>query len=242
MNKQSKIRLWEIDSIRGLAIIGMIIFHVFFILNFFDVVKNDMHKGGWFLLAIFVQLMFLVLVGVSLTLSKSSYEKQFLRGLKVLFMGILVSIITYFFDPVLFVKFGILHLIGLSVIVFSPISGQKYSSLFCGIASLLIWKFISNIAGTSTILYILGFKNPNMYSLDYFPIFPWISVVLFGIFIGNLFRGKITNDKLKTHLAPKMMMPFVFIGQNSLLIYMIHIPIIITTLIVFNIVPIGAFH
>jgi uncharacterized membrane protein len=237
MDKPNKIRLWEIDSLRGLAVVGMIVFHVFYILNFFDVVKNEMYEGGWFWLVRFVQLMFLGLVGVSMALSKSGYRKQFVRGAKVFFMGIGVSIVTYFFEPELFVKFGILHLIGVSIILLVAISGRKYLSLFCGILVLLIWQFVDFGTSSNLILHILGLGNTSLYALDYFPIFPWISVILFGIFIGNFLREFVEKKQKKSLSVPKIFFPLVWLGQNSLLIYMIHIPAIIAVLIVFKIVP-----
>lgn len=237
----SKIRIWEIDSLRGLAVIGMIIFHVFFILNFFDIAKNEMYKGSWLWLVRFVQLIFLGLAGVSLALSKSGYGKQFVRGLKVFLMGFLVTIVTYFFEPELFVKFGVLHLIGLSVIAFAPISRKKYLSLFAGILSIIAWQLFDNQTSSTLILYVLGLDNGSLYALDYFPIFPWISVILFGIFIGNLLHGIIEKKQQTDFFAPKILSLLVVLGQNSLLIYMLHIPVIIAALIILGIVPMTTF-
>ncbi|MFA6552779.1 MAG: heparan-alpha-glucosaminide N-acetyltransferase [Candidatus Paceibacterota bacterium] len=237
MDEPRKIRLWEIDSLRGFAVIGMIVFHAFYILNFFGVVRNEMYEGGWLILARLVQVMFLGLVGISLVLSKSGYKKQFMRGLKVFLMGILVSVVTYFFEPQLFVKFGVLHLIGLSVIAFAPISRQKFSSLFGGILVLFIWKFVDFGVNSNLILHILGLGNTSLYALDYFPIFPWISVILFGIFMGNALYGLISSNKSGDRLTPKPIALFAFIGRHSLLIYMLHIPLIIAILIILNILP-----
>ncbi|MFA5821050.1 MAG: heparan-alpha-glucosaminide N-acetyltransferase [Candidatus Gracilibacteria bacterium] len=200
------------DTLRGLAVLGMIVFHVFFILNYFQISPNDMYAGPWLVLGQFVRFIFIGLVGVSLYLSNSPYNKQFFRGLKILLCAALISLVTYFFAPDEFVRFGILHLIGVGVILLSPFANSRRLSLTLGLLSLVMTKFLPNF--------------PYLPGLDYFPIFPWISLIFFGIFLGPFFK------KINLRL------PLVdFLGRHSLLIYMIHIPIIIGTLIVFQILP-----
>jgi uncharacterized membrane protein len=238
MNKSVKIRLWELDFLRGLAVVGMIIFHIFYILNFFDIVQNKMYQGKFFLLAKFVQFTFLGLVGVSLALSKNNYKKLILHGLKIFFMGILVSAVTYFFAPKIFVKFGILHLIGISIIILAPMAHKKYLSFFGGIIAVLIGVFIAEQTSALSILYIVGFNVESLNSIDYFPIFPWIGLILFGIFIGNILSDKIVKYEQKRISLPKIFIPFVVLGRNSLFIYMAHIPVIIAILVIMNVVSI----
>lgn len=238
-NDSIKTRLWEIDSFRGIAVMGMIAVHIFFVLNFFNITKIDMYSGGWLIIIRLIQFIFLGLTGVSITLSRNGYKSNLTRGLKILSLGILISAITYFFAPKEFIKFGILHLIGLSIIILSPISNKKYLNLLLGLVVLLLWKPIVGQSSTITLLYIFGIKIDNVPALDYFPIFPWISIILFGIFIGNLFRERITTKLQKKTNTPKLLMPFAILGRNSLAVYVTHIPIIITILTALNIIPIS---
>ncbi len=200
------------DTLRGLAVLGMIVFHVFFILNYFGLATYDTSSGIWLVLGQFVRVTFIGLVGVSLYLSDAPYRKHFFRGLKILFCALLVTLVTYFFAHSEFVRFGILHLIGIGVLLLAPFSNSRNISLVLGILSLLLTYLLPNF--------------PYLPGLDYFPIFPWISIIFFGIFLGPFFRK--INFKI----------PAVnFLGRHSLLIYMIHIPIIIGTLIIFGILP-----
>jgi len=203
------------DTLRGLAVIGMIVFHVFFILNYFGLATYDTSAGPWLVLGQFVRFSFIGLVGVSLYLSSAPYNKQFFRGLKILLCAALVTLVTYFFAPSEFVRFGILHLIGVGVIFLSPFANSRWLSLILGLLSLVMTKFLPNF--------------PYLPGLDYFPIFPWISLIFFGIFLGPFFK------KINFRL------PLVdFLGRHSLLIYMIHIPLIILSLLLFGIIDFGA--
>jgi len=114
-------RFWEIDFFRGIAIIRMLIFNYSFALSFLGLYtfKEGLLFPG---LAAYI---FIFLSGLCLTISynrikkKSSnmYKKFSLRGLKIFGYGILITIITYIAFPQFFIIFGILHFIGISIIL-----------------------------------------------------------------------------------------------------------------------------
>ena len=62
-------RIHWIDSLRGLAIILMIIFHFFFDLSLLEIQKTDFHSPFWLIFGHFIRFTFLILVGFSLYLS-----------------------------------------------------------------------------------------------------------------------------------------------------------------------------
>ncbi|MDD5148393.1 MAG: heparan-alpha-glucosaminide N-acetyltransferase, partial [Candidatus ainarchaeum sp.] len=120
-------RYWEIDFLRGTAVIMMIIFHFFWDLYFFRLAPLEYFSSGWgFLLARSIPVIFLLLVGISLTIShhratesrkQGTFGKFFKRGLKVFGYGLAVTILTFLAFPGEFIIFGILHLIGISIII-----------------------------------------------------------------------------------------------------------------------------
>ena len=65
------VRFWEVDFLRGWAIVLMVLFHLAFDLNYFGAQQIELTSGFWFYLARFTASLFLLLVGVSLTLSHS---------------------------------------------------------------------------------------------------------------------------------------------------------------------------
>ena len=58
-------RFWEIDALRGVAIIMMVIFHTVFDLNYFGSYGFDLYSGLWFYVARATATIFIFLVGVS---------------------------------------------------------------------------------------------------------------------------------------------------------------------------------
>ena len=131
MNEHCKERFWEIDFLRGLAIIMMILFHLLYDLDYFGNYTLNVHAGFWLYFARATATIFLLLVGISLTLSFSRatkikkagntlYLKYLKRGLKIVSWGFVITLTTWIFLREGFVVFGILHLIGISIILAYP--------------------------------------------------------------------------------------------------------------------------
>ena len=64
-------RLREVDALRGLAVILMIAYHIIFDLDYFDVGSWDAHDLPALLVGRTSAVAFLLLVGISLTLSRA---------------------------------------------------------------------------------------------------------------------------------------------------------------------------
>lgn len=77
----------------------------------------------------------------------------------------------------------------------------------------------------------LGITPTHYPAVDFFPIFPWLGVVLLGVFLGNLlYAGNVRRFPLPSwgHRFPFSGLEF--LGRHSLLIYMIHQPILLAIL------------
>src|SRR3989338_3496258 len=101
MNSNQR-RFLELDFLRSLAVIGMIVFHFFFILDFYRIYANDMFSGWWHVLGQFVRFTFLILVGICMTISyqrSHSRWRQIRRGSIVLFFAMIVTLATRIFVP-----------------------------------------------------------------------------------------------------------------------------------------------
>ncbi|MDM7934490.1 MAG: heparan-alpha-glucosaminide N-acetyltransferase domain-containing protein, partial [Methanothrix sp.] len=58
-------RLWEVDLVRGWAVVLMVLFHLAFDLSYSGAWSIDIHSGAWPWAARLIASTFLVLVGVS---------------------------------------------------------------------------------------------------------------------------------------------------------------------------------
>ncbi|MBL4694314.1 DUF1624 domain-containing protein [Candidatus Gracilibacteria bacterium] len=222
-----KNRLLEIDFIRGLAIIGMVIFHIFYASDFYGFLDLQMRSTSWNVLSRSVQFTFLTLVGISLALSSKRNKDLLLRhwrkGFMILMFGLGITIVTTLAINDLAVKFGILHLIGASILILTPFVRHKYISLAISIAALILASKIRLVTINTLPAYILGYGTTVFSAVDYFPIFPWIGLPAFGIFLGHyLYPWK------SPKISPKNLI--VKAGQKSLLIYIMHVPIIVSVL------------
>lgn len=242
MKKHSSNRLIEIDIIRGIAIILMIVFHFFFDMHYLNLYSLPLiNTPIWEFIRDVVAGIFILLVGISLYLSflrvthkNLTYitKKYINRGLKILSWGILLSIFSYLFiSPIYYIRFGILHLIGASIIIMTPLlllekcTIPKYTYLLLGIIIILTGSIL-NLMQCSSYFIPTGCTPTFFTSLDYFPILPWFGYVLIGFWLGKiLFKQEAISPNTIENTKP-LLIQLVKIGQNSLIIYLLHQPII----------------
>ena len=77
MKETSSERFWEIDALRGIAILMMITYHVIFDLNYFEFTSTDLNSLPLLFFLYPVGTLFLLLVGISLTLSYSRVKNTY---------------------------------------------------------------------------------------------------------------------------------------------------------------------
>jgi len=251
------IRFWEIDFLRGIAILLMIFYHFLFDLSYFGVLDININSGIYWFIGRSSAVLFLLLVGISLTLSYSNtllkrktkenslgeYKKYVFRGLKIFSMGLIISFITWILFPNNFIIFGILHLIGISIIIaflFLKLNSKNNFNnlnLVIGSAVILIGIFLNNFVFNFDWLLWLGLIPNYFTTFDYFPIFPWFGFVLIGLFLGNKLYPKYIRcfnliDISDNYIIKKMG----YIGKHSLIIYFLHQPILFVLLQLFGII------
>ena len=73
-----------------------------------------------------------------------------------------------------------------------------------------------------------GFPPDGFYSTDYFPLLPWFFLFLTGYFIFRAVSPLIRRKKEAggSSPAPAAMKPFCWIGRHSLILYLLHQPVI----------------
>lgn len=211
----SNLRDTSLDLMRGVAIIMMVAFHFIYDLNSFGFTDIPLftHWAGtaWRTLIVFL---FLSAVGISLVIahSKTLKLKKFIK--RQIYLGIaalIVSAGTYVMFPDGWVYFGILHLIWFSTIIAISFVNLPKTSLL--IAALILIGAIFDQPNLSFISYLLEPYLP-LGSVDYYPLFPWLSFVFIGIYLGhNPYYQKIFIFRLNW---------LEVIGKHALIIYLTH--------------------
>ena len=226
-------RLHVLDAWRGLAILGMVLYHLFFDLNLLGMLTIDFDAWWIVIAARIVQFSFLFLVGVSTYLvfrRSSSHEKFVQKQLKRFVVvgsnALLISFVTWVLFRGQFIGFGILHLIAFAIAVLSFLARLNKGSIFIlSIAILVVSIFIDNPVDKSGLAW-LGFYDSDFRSLDYFPVLPWLSVPM----LGYVFGKPVVEFLSRYELAKPGLLSWA--GRRSLLIYMVHQPILFFMIII----------
>jgi uncharacterized membrane protein len=182
-------RFIELDVIRGSALFLMIFFHALWDLNFYSVLPLD---TTLYSLGAIVTFIFFLVAGISISIA---YERKSIyhvikHGLWIFNVGMGLTIITLIAIPQKPIYFGVLHCIGLSILLSIPFLKFKRYTVFPAFCAMIAGMVIDSIPTTSPsiIQLILGLHQSNIwqYTIDYFPILPWFGVVLLGITIGTI--------------------------------------------------------
>lgn len=213
-------RYWEIDVLRGVAVAGMVIYHLLVDLEMFYGLKIGVFDYPIVILARVVGTLFITLLGMSAYLQFEKEKKirpLIKRGLGLLFWAIVVSGVTYLAFPGEYVRFGILHLLGVSLWLLVPMVYVKS-------------KIILFLVGLGVITAGLIIRIPSPPALDYYPIMPWFGLAIWGVLIGRVYlpwRKKVVAFKTRIRFLETA-------GRHSLMIYLIHQPILLLCLYLAN--------
>jgi uncharacterized membrane protein len=242
-------RFWEIDTVRGTAVVLMIFFHLMWDLSFFGTYSGSMLAPPWRIFARSIGTSFILLLGLSLTLTHSRlsprmggrqlFTKYLLRGAMIFGWGMVITVVTYLVLGRGFVVFGILHLLGLSTILAFPFLRWRWASLAAGMGIIALGSRVNDVMSLSPWLLWLGVRQLGRYMVDYYPLLPWFGVALLGVFCGlTLYPGGSPRFRPPDLSQKAPVRALSFLGRHSLVIYLVHQPIILGILIL---VGIGTF-
>ncbi|MHC1575881.1 MAG: heparan-alpha-glucosaminide N-acetyltransferase [Methanosarcinaceae archaeon] len=249
--RHSDHRFWEIDFLRGNAIILMLAFHLLYDLNYLGRYDTGIKDGFELFVGRGAAILFIFLVGVSLTLSYSRYIEQhpdqrgacwkyLKRGLYIFSWGLGVTTATWIFARDGLIVFGVLHFIGISIIIAYPFLKYRFWNLFLGTMILISGTYLKNINVDHNWLLWMGIHTNDLYTFDYFPILPWFGMTLIGIFVGNsLYPNHTRYFSIPDISAHPPIRVLCFMGRQSLLIYLLHQPVIIGLMYLMGLVDPG---
>ena len=147
--------------------------------------------------------------------------------------AMLVTIATLLSYPDAFVYFGVLHALALFALlglVFLRVPALLLTVLGAGMIAL--GAFVTHPAFDEKILSWLGFWVVPPYTNDLVPVFPWFGVFLIGMAMGKALASPVTHPLLAGP-APLGQAGgvFRFMGRHSLILYLVHQPILLGLLV-----------
>lgn len=241
--KPSLVRFWELDFWRGIADILMIFYHATFTWLAMTGDGFVMPLMQYQIVARLASTSFLLLVGISAYISAErrltngqswrQIEYHFYtRGAIIFGWGLIISVLSYLFVPNATIIFGILHFIGMTLL-FMPFMLQlrPIRLLFVLISAIAVaYTFV---VGTENIpRFFTGFLFQQFSTLDYWPFFPWVLIVIIGIEAGKYFykngkrRFKMPLVNMNKGFTSILIKSLSYVGKHALVIYLIHFPIL----------------
>lgn len=268
MRKKASGRLALLDSLRGLTLISMILFHACW-----DAVYLLGANWPWYssrAAYIWQQSIcwtFILLSGFCIPFS----SRLLRRGLEVFGAGALVMAVTCILLPEDRVVFGVLTLIGSCMLLMVPLrkvldrdfrgetsaestTVRKASGVNCDAILFIVFAMLFILfkdinygeIGTGMLhriipaipklsiripeaLYAnlatayLGFPPADFYSTDYFSLLPWAFLYLCGYELHWILKAA---GVLDAPILKKEIRPLAFMGRNSLVIYLLHQPVL----------------
>lgn len=217
-------RVLAIDNLRGIAFIFMLIQHIYV----FRFIKNDNYKSNKLidLSGSIARNLFILLAGISLSLVDNekkekinNTKKKMGRIAEISMHALIITLITYFYFPDKFVRFGILHFIALTSFIMYWITPylKNNSSIF-----LLLLLFLITPPEINPVIDTITGAKVHYNMLDWFPLHNWFSLLLLGYLIGK-YKLYTIFDKInilnKENILTK-------IGQNCLNLYTLHFTIL----------------
>jgi uncharacterized membrane protein len=225
-------RIAAIDAIRGVAIVAMVVYHAAFDLGARSLIAvNVLSDPGWIVFARLIASTFLLLVGAGLVLATRNGLKvrPYLRRLGLIAGAAgLVSLVTWRVELEAFVFFGILHQIAVASVLALPFLWLPSVAVVPIAAAVIALPFFyASPVFDWPPLWWVGLSSTTPVTVDYVPIFPWFGVVLFGILAGRLLIADFTDSPFgRWRPADFAGKAAVWAGRWSLLIYLIHQPIL----------------
>lgn len=221
-----KRRIWELDALRGMAVLAMVGLHLLYDLQAWYGIPVTKHKAVAFAMEHGAKV-FILLSGLCAQLGSRSFR----RGCIVLGAGAVVALVTGITGGDTVIRFGILHLLGTAMILWPLFRPLPWWALI-GFGSLFILAgmYLGRITVSISWLYPIGLCRRDFFSADYFPICPYFGWFLLGGALGKtLYRsGQTRLPRFPADAAPVRF--FRFCGRHSLWIYLLHQPVLLALL------------
>ena len=187
----------EIDVLKGVAVLFMIIFHYFYMKYLLGHSRIAIDNHMLVSMAIISHTLFIFIFGMNMSITYKKYQKkiefykkQLKRFIIYTALSVFITGFTKVIFPDRFIRFGIFHFLAASIPLSLPFLNTNYSIL--GMALISISTFLINnpvmnsLCNTSPLFcFIMGLNTLNYKSIDHFSIIPYFFIVLFGIFVGN---------------------------------------------------------
>ncbi len=226
-----------LDELRGLDLVSMMLYHACWDMMFLFGIWMDWYAGMpgrlWQQTICWV---FILLSGFCAPFGRHMLR----RGVTVFAAGALVTAVTLLFMPEDRVVFGVLTLLGAAMLITGLLQPllQKIPAWAGLVVSLLLfaatyhtqdgfwqlgpWQMLlPGVWYANLFTAFFGFFPRGFFSTDYFPLLPWLFLFWAGYFLHGVV-GRARMEPLRRSVCPALG----WMGRHSLLLYLLHQPVI----------------
>lgn len=245
IRKNAAGRLWAVDALRGLALANMLAYHAMY-----DWVYVFGHASRWYDIGAagchvwqqYICWSFILLSGFSFAYARKPWKNALLTG----GCALVLTAATVLVMPQERILFGVLHFMACAMLLtwaarpalerlpaglglalcaalFALLNQLPFGKL--GFEQWTIWNIPDEFYKMN--IFWLGFQNPeSFYSADYFPLLPWLFLFWCGYFLHRLPAPRQTTRAALHGTPPRPLRPLCAAGRNTLLLYMLHQPVL----------------
>jgi uncharacterized membrane protein len=245
LRKEKASRFWEIDALRGLAVLAMIAYHTFFCLHYLQLADVNPYSGFLGVFPLYIAGSFLFVSGLAMRASRDaavarglspSFGRQARRSLLIAAFAAVFTVVTLIAaGPESFVAFGVLHCVALAGILLYPLLPYRWINLLIGLPVVVLgFAFLHGreFPHFAWWFFFLGPRPADYYPLDFVPLAPWAGFSCLGVFAASfLYKGGRRAFPWPFPGTNPIIRFVSFLGRYSLYIYVIHVPIILGILL-----------
>ena len=217
--KNISTRYEELDALRAFAMIGVILYHLGFDLQFYYNIDLYPFHLMWSYIGPISASLFIILAGISFSLN----DRPLHHGSHILWWAMVITFITALYAPDYTIHFGILHCIGISILFSIPFK-KHIRTYACFLIPIILALYYHPFPPSETWwLLPLNIAPPSYSSFDYYPLIPWYALFLCGTFLGATYYP---HPPFQLKISQR----FLQLGRHTLWIYLIHQPILLIIL------------
>ena len=225
-----KKRIWELDALRGLCVLGMVAVHLVYDLVYLYRLVDWEYTPAFAFVQQWGGVLFLLISGICVTLGRHHIK----RGLIVFACGMLCTAATAgmyvlkLADVSLVIYFGVLHCLGVCMLLWQIV--KKLPAWALGVLGLALsaaglWLMKGPVVDFPWLI-PLGLKMQGFQSSDYFPLLPNFGFFLLGAALGKTVYASGQSLLPNVRETNPILRFLRGCGTRSLWIYLLHQPIL----------------
>lgn len=241
-------RILEIDLVRGLCLLGMVLHHFAFDVRYvFRIDAFAFQEGGFFNLVLrpLFLIGFIMVSGLSSAFSRNQFKRSARIAAAAVVLQIGMAIFSSFQNVNNYVIFNVLHVLAVSQFLYGVVEKvfekrQRRSFLLAlGVIGVLaiysvypLQQLDGDIANpiVGYLMLILGAPYDHAIGMgDFLPLFPWMGIFFIGALLSHVVyidRETMLQDRAQRRVR-QYLRPVIWMGQNPLWVYLLHQPVIL---------------